>query len=150
MAAVSPLPGSDRRATAGHDLPVANPRRSHIEFPMPMTRDKLILLDVDFEDPAFPGQRFYCWHCVLIEGLLTAFPDLATRVDVVRTPWPRPRQLVVDLLGPENQSLPVLVLADDASPELANAEYKGRRFIAGKDAILNVLASRHGIPHPHP
>jgi hypothetical protein len=117
---------------------------------MQTKRDTLIILDVDFEDPAYPGRRFYCWHCVLIEGLLVAFPELAEKVDVVRTPWPRPRQPVVDLLGPENQSLPVLILADDASAEIATSEYKGRRFVEGKDAILNVLASRHGIPQPHP
>jgi hypothetical protein len=27
------------------------------------TRDRLLLLKPGFEDPAFPGQRFYCWHC---------------------------------------------------------------------------------------
>jgi hypothetical protein len=117
---------------------------------MQVKRDKLIILDVDFEDPAYPGRRFYCWHCVLMEGLVAAFPDLAEKVEIVRVPWPRPRQLVVDQLGPENQSLPVLILADGASPDHATAEYQGRRFVEGKDAILRVLASRHGIPHPHP
>lgn len=24
----------------------------------------------DFEDPDYPGQRFYWWHCALLEGVL--------------------------------------------------------------------------------
>ena len=42
-----------------------------------MTRDRLFLLRPGFEDPAYPGQRFYCWHCALIEGVLASFPALA-------------------------------------------------------------------------
>ncbi len=36
-------------------------------------RDHLYLLAPDFTDPAFPGRRFYCWHCALIEGVLAGF-----------------------------------------------------------------------------
>jgi hypothetical protein len=44
----------------------------------------------------------------------------------------------------------VLIVADDASAEIAALEYKRRRFVEGKDAIVSVLASRHAIPHPLP
>jgi hypothetical protein len=115
-----------------------------------MLRDRLIILKPGFEDPACPGQRFYCWHCVLMERLLAAFPRLEERIDVERIAWPRPRTEVVAHIGPENQSVPVLILADDAPPELATGSWNGRRFIAGKDSILRALAVRHGIPDPHP
>lgn len=115
-----------------------------------MNRDRLILIKPDFVDPAYPGTRFYCWHCALIEGVLASFPDLGARLDVVRVAWPRPRREVVDLIGCENQSLPVLVLADDAPDALATGSFDGRRFVAGKDAILAVLSARHLIPTPHP
>lgn len=115
-----------------------------------MTRDRLIILRPDFVDPAYPGTRFYCWHCALMEGVLASFPDLAGRIDVERIAWPRPRAEVVALIGPENQSLPVLVLADDAPAALATGTFEGRHFVAGKDAILAALAARHGIPVPHP
>ena len=115
-----------------------------------MMRDRLILLKADFEDPEFPGKRFFCWHCALLEGVLASFPDLNKTLDVERISWPRPRQEVVDLIGPVNQSLPVLILADDAAPELATGAANGRRFAEGKDAILRALAVRHGIPDPHP
>lgn len=113
-------------------------------------RDKLILLEVDFEDPAFPSCRFYCWHCVLMEGLLASFPAMAAQIDVERIPWPRPRMAVVDIIGADNQSLPVLVLADHAPSGLETGRFGERRFVEGKDAILHALSFRYGIPAPHP
>lgn len=115
-----------------------------------MTRDRLIILQPDFLDPAYPGRRFYCWHCALMEGVLASFPELGQRIDVERIAWPKPRAAVVALIGAANQSLPVLVLADDAPADLATGSFEGRRFVAGRDAILAALSARHGIPLPHP
>jgi DUF3088 family protein len=115
-----------------------------------MTRDRLFLLRPGFADPAYPDKSFYCWHCALIEGVLASFPDLAARLDVVRIAWPRPRQAVIDLVGEENQSLPLLVLANDATSPHQTGSYQGRAFIADKDALLAVLSERHGFPDPHP
>jgi len=115
-----------------------------------MDRDRLILLKPGFEDPAYPGQLFYCRHCVLMEGLLATFPMLAQRIDVERIAWPRPRAEVIAHIGRDNQSLPVLILADDAPAGLETGHWDGRRFVAGKDAILKALAIRCGIPDPHP
>jgi hypothetical protein len=115
-----------------------------------MKRDKLFILKVDFADPVFPGQRFYCWHCLLLEGLLASFPAVAASIDVERIAWPRPRKEVVDSIGAENQSLPVLLLADDAPVGLETGQFGERRFVEGKDAILHALSVRHGIPAPHP
>ena len=115
-----------------------------------MDRDRLLLLRPDFRDPAYPGQRFYCWHCALIEGVLASFPELAARIDVQRVAWERPREPVVRYVGAENQSLPLLILAADAPAEFATGRYGATRFVAGKDAILSLLSRRHGIPEPHP
>ncbi|TYC63677.1 DUF3088 domain-containing protein [Rhodobacterales bacterium] len=99
--------------------------------------DRLYLLEPGFEDPAYPGKTFYCWHCALMEGILASFPDLAARLDVRRIAWARPRRELVELLGEDNQSLPVLVLSEGG-------------LINDKDAILAALTERHGFPHPHP
>jgi hypothetical protein len=115
-----------------------------------MQRDKLFLLRPNFEDPAYPGQRFYCWHCALLEGVLVSFPELTEKLDVERIDWPRPRGPIVKLVGPEHQSAPLLVLATDAPDDLATGRWGGVRFVEGKDAILRVLALRHGVPDPHP
>jgi hypothetical protein len=115
-----------------------------------MTRDKLIILQTGFSNPAYPGQRFYCRHCMVMEGVLVTCPELQSRIDVERIAWTKPRAEVVALIGTENQSVPVLVLADDAPSGMETGSFDGRRFVAGKEAILKVLAARHGIPHPHP
>jgi hypothetical protein len=115
-----------------------------------MTRDQLFLLKPGFEDPAYPGQRFYCWHCALLEGVLASFPELNARIDVHRIAWPRPRREVVALIGEVNQSLPVLVLARDAPDDFAAVRSGPERFITDKDAILSALSTRHGIPVAHP
>ncbi|MEY9524172.1 hypothetical protein ABIF70_005313 [Bradyrhizobium japonicum] len=115
-----------------------------------MTHDRLFLLRPGFEDPAFPGQRFYCWHCALIEGVLASFPKLAEKLDVEWIAWPRPRLPVIALVGEENQSLPLLVLADGTTSPHQTGSHHGRAFIADKDAILAALSERHGFPDPHP
>ncbi len=115
-----------------------------------MARDTLFLLQPGFEDPAYPGRVFYCWHCALMEGVLASFPDLAARIDVVRIPWPKPRQSLVDVVGEQNQSVPMLVLAaGDTSPHQTGT-HEGRAFIDTKDGILAALTERHGFPDPHP
>src|SRR6476620_2048380 len=114
----------------------------------PMTRDKLFLLRPDFEDQAYPGRRFYCWHCALMEGVLASFPNLAKKLDVERIEWPRPRQAVIALVGEQNQSLPMLVLAEGDSSPHQTGVHEGRVFIADKDKILAALSQRHGFPQP--
>lgn len=115
-----------------------------------MNRDRLFLLRPGFEDPAYPGQRFYCWHCALMEGVLASFPELATRLDVQRIAWPRPRLPAIEQVGEENQSLPLLVLADGDTSSHQTGTYEGRAFISDKDRILAALSERHGFPDPHP
>jgi len=114
------------------------------------TRDRLLLLKPGFVDPAFPGQRFYCWHCALIEGVLASFPELAARIDVERIDWERPRAALVTALGLENQTLPVLLLANDGVSAAGVRVHAGQAFIDDKDDILRALSVRHGFPLPHP
>lgn len=85
-----------------------------------------------------------------MEGVLASFPDRLAGLDVQRIAWPRPRPEIVALLGEENQSLPVLVLADDAPDDLATGRFGALRFVNDKDAILHTLSVRYGIPVPHP
>lgn len=130
--------------------PTPNLGSSRDERESAVQRDLLILLKHEFADPAYLGELFYCEHCVLMEGILAAFPDLAERIDVLRVDWPRPRREVVELIGAENQSLPVLIFADDADASLSTGSFGGRRFASDKRSILEALAQRHGIPLPHP
>jgi Protein of unknown function (DUF3088) len=56
MAEAQPAGDSGYDASAIALLAELEPNRRHR-----MTWDKLFLLKPDFEDPACPEQRFYCW-----------------------------------------------------------------------------------------
>lgn len=80
-----------------------------------MSGDRLFLVKPGFEDPERPGRFFVCPHCNAIEGLLASFPGLATQIEVHRLPFARPRTSLVEFLGEQHQSLPVLVF-DESRP----------------------------------
>jgi len=102
-----------------------------------MSRDTLFLLDHEWADPAYGGERlFYCKDCMTIEGLLATFPDRAANIEVVRVPWPRPRAAVVDAIGEANQNLPALAWDGGFANEI--------------EALLAALHTRHGFPERHP
>jgi len=113
-------------------------------------KDQLFLLQPGFADPAYPGEVFYCWHCALMEGVIMSFPQLAERLDVHRIAWARPRTELVNLLGPDHQSCPVMVLAGADAADANAKRHGGICFIDDKDAILRALTERHSIPIPHP
>ncbi|MER8692043.1 DUF3088 domain-containing protein [Mesorhizobium opportunistum] len=113
-------------------------------------RPALFLLAPDFEDAKFPGQRFFCRHSALVEGVLTSFPRLVDAIDVRRIAFPRPRADVVALVGEANQALPILVLpAGETSPH-ASGEANGQQFVSGAERIIEALVGRDLIPPPHP
>ncbi|UTD26233.1 DUF3088 domain-containing protein [Bradyrhizobium sp. WD16] len=114
-----------------------------------MSRARLYLLSPGFEDPSRPGRFFVCPHCNTIEGLLKSFPGLATQLDVFRLPFPKPRRVLVELLGEQHQSLPVLVFADTV-PVPADAKIaNGHRYLDATDRILAILAERYDFPQLH-
>ncbi|MBK9321804.1 MAG: DUF3088 domain-containing protein [Bdellovibrionaceae bacterium] len=112
--------------------------------------DRLILLTPKFQDPSFPDRDFYCWHCVLLEGLISLYPFLQTQIEVERVDWQRPRARLIELVGPENQSLPLLILSQGKVSRYSTGAWQGQSFISDKDAILKYLADEYRIPEPHP
>lgn len=115
-----------------------------------MNQDKLFLLKPGFEDPAYPDQLFYCWHCALIEGVLASFPELGNRLEIERVDWQRPRKSVIALAGEDNQNLPLLILKDGDRSAFETGMHEGRSLIGDPHKILAALAERHGFPLPHP
>jgi hypothetical protein len=110
-------------------------------------KDQLYLLRPGFLNA---GQGpFYCGDCVSVEGLLGFFPDLRSQVDVHYLDFPRPRAPLADLLGEENQGVPVLILANGRAlqdPGLEPKSAKGQRFLADEKAIRHYLSSQYGKP----
>ncbi|MGY4199037.1 DUF3088 domain-containing protein [Bradyrhizobium sp. USDA 4520] len=115
-----------------------------------MPWDQLFILEHPFADPALPGRQFYCWQCLLLDGLLSAFPSRAARLDVRRISWARPRAALIMRLGQDHQSAPVLIL-EKGGPLPENAKYaNGLAYVDDLFAILDLLAARHGFPAPYP
>lgn len=115
-----------------------------------MSHDRILLLQPGFDDPKRPGQRFFCPDSNQVEGVLASFPELASKLQIERLPFPKPRQPVIALLGEQNQSLPVLILGDESGPVPTDAATaaSGLRFVNDTRRILELLAQRHGVPSP--
>jgi hypothetical protein len=113
-----------------------------------MSRDLLLLLEPGFTRPDHPAeQRFVCPHSTLLEGLLATQPALANRIEVRRLPFPRPRNAVIELVGADNQGLPLLVLAADSPVPPQAAQHQGRYFLQDARQIATYLAEQHAAYH---
>lgn len=115
-----------------------------------MARDILFLLKAGFEDG--PGGAFYCPDCAQISGVLGYFPQLRYQLDIRYVDYPRPRAEIVEVLGAENQSCPVLILAATPWPpaaEFVSGQFQGKYFIAGAKAIAGYWAAVFGTSRPH-
>lgn len=117
---------------------------------MNSNRDRLYLLKPHFMD----GDQgpFFCPYCAQMVGVLEFYPALKQVLDVRWVDFARPRRELVELLGEENQSCPVLVLqrAPGKLPaEVPVQQAKGRWFVEGPTEIALYLAHVHGIGRPH-
>jgi len=98
---------------------------------------RLFLITADFQDlKRADGLKYFCPDCVTIEGLLSFYPRLRNELDVNYVDFNRPRKILADLLGEENQSCPVLVLENGT-------------FINEPEKIIRHLAENHQIGHSH-
>lgn len=115
-----------------------------------MTLDRLYLLKPGFMDKG--EGPYFCPGCAQMVGLLEFYPALKSRLELRYLDFPRPRPELVELLGDQHQSCPVLVLKDapagiPASIPLQQA--KGHWFVEGADDISRYLAHVSGIGIPH-
>ncbi len=117
---------------------------------MSSKKPTLYLLDPSFEDPAYPGEKFFCRHGSLVEGVLSHFPKVRDQLEIKRVKFQRPRAAVIEAIGEKNQALPVLVLPEGETWNGANGTGNGRVFAAGAESILATLAERYGLPTVHP
>lgn len=112
-------------------------------------RDTLFIIRAPFEDPALDG-TWFCTSCATMEGMLLANPHWATHIDVKRMPYPRPRTDIIALIGEDNQSMPVLVLAAGSTPPADAKEAEGAFFLDEPKPIARYLAAAYGGAGPHP
>ena len=115
-----------------------------------MKLDRLYLLKPQFMDQG--KGPYFCLGCAQMLGLLEFYPALKQKLEVRYLDFKRPRPELVDLLGEENQSCPMLVLKNlpAGSPAFVPIQKeKERWFIDGADEIARYLAHVYGIGIPH-
>jgi hypothetical protein len=110
-------------------------------------KDQLYLMKPGFMNAGLGP--FYCGDSVCVEGMLSFFPELREKLDIHYISFPRPRQPLIDALGENYQSVPVLILADDAVagdgiPEARKAG--GRRFYDDEKKIRHYLSVALDLP----
>lgn len=109
-------------------------------------KDQLYLMAPGFMNAGLGP--FYCGDSVSVEGLLGFFPQLRELIDVNYVEFPRPRQALVEQLGEDNQSIPVLILAEDSPVLNSKSLHKaqGRYFLSNERDIRDYLSSRFDLP----
>lgn len=99
--------------------------------------DKLFLLKPDFIDKARNNNtKYFCPPCAQIEGILSFYPFLREKLEIQYVDFERPRPSIIELIGEENQSCPVLILSD-------------KTFINDPDKISKYLSEKYGIGYAH-
>jgi len=99
--------------------------------------EKLFLIKPDFKDLKRNADiNYFCPNCVTLEGLLSFYPKLRNELEVHYVDFARPRPSIVELIGEENQSCPVLILEDG-------------KFINKLEDIVGHLAEHHKIGEAH-
>lgn len=109
--------------------------------------DRLFLLNPGWTDDQ--GGPWYCPAGAVVEGVLAFYPQLRDDLEIGYLDHPRPRPPVIELVGEDHQSCPILVLDGAFDWPDAQMAPTGRRFLQD-EAIIPYLAARYGIGLPHP
>ena len=107
-------------------------------------KDRLFLMRPGFTNAGMGP--FYCDDSVSVEGLLGFFPELREKVEVAYVPFNRPRQPIAEMLGEENQSIPVLVLGESDGADFGAKSANDHAFISDERQIRNYLSGKFGLP----
>ncbi|WP_340114496.1 DUF3088 family protein [Maribellus mangrovi] len=115
---------------------------------------KLFLLNPDFTDKKRDDNiRYFCPHAAQMRGVLEYYPKLKELLEVVYVDFERPRKVLVDLVGEENQGCPNLLIpksevssGDDLSYFDSYGDYY---FTNSEELIYRYLSEKYGIGIPH-
>lgn len=117
---------------------------------MSKMRDTVFLFKPGFTDK---GKHWFCPYSAQVVGFLNYFPATRSTLDIREIDFAKPRKEVVELIGEEFQSLPVLILGPGSSVPAALrdevAMAKGYRVISDTKTILRYLAITRELPEPH-
>lgn len=111
-------------------------------------KDKLFVYRPGFTDK---GVTYFCPYSAQVMGFLGYYPQIKDTVELVELDFARPRQPLVDLLGEDHQSAPMLVLAGEPVrvPDVKIGETNSHKFVEKTIEILRYLAATRSVPAPH-
>lgn len=114
---------------------------------------KLFLLKPDFLDANMDKDaKFYCPSCAQVLGIITYYPELREKLDIIFIDFKRPRKEIVDLIGEENQGCPNLIFSKEevAGLDVGYLNEYGDYYFQNKvPLIAEFLAEQYGIGVPH-
>ncbi len=116
---------------------------------------RLFLLKPNFIDSKIDtlGLHYYCPYSAFIEGILSYYPKLRQHIDITYVDFPRPRRVIIDLVGEENQGCPILIITKEENETIDTSYFKtygDLRFINDTSLITRFLAEKYKIGLPHP
>ncbi len=113
-------------------------------------KDILFLVKPDFFDRE--QGPFYCPDSLPVEGMLGFYPALRELVDVRYVEFTKPRNAVISFLGEENQSLPVILIAEQNIENVKHMglqEHNGRFFLNDQKMIRGYLSLTYQVGVSH-
>tara|TARA_B100000780_G_scaffold112425_3_gene78739 strand:- start:283 stop:675 length:393 start_codon:yes stop_codon:yes gene_type:complete len=110
----------------------------------------LYLFKRDFVDA---GKRYFCPHCLRIEGLMALFPEIRHAIEVRYVAFAKPRGQLAEWVGDDQQSCPQLIFVggdDSLSAAYSQRAPTGTLHITRTNDILSYLIARFKLPQIHP
>lgn len=117
-------------------------------------KSKLFLLNPNFKDNKTDNEEkvYFCPHCAMIEGVLQYYPQLKKLIEIYYVDFKKPRQAIVDLIGEENQSCPVLIVDfENKSNEETSYfnRYENKLFVNSTELITKYFSEKFGTGNLH-
>ena len=115
---------------------------------------KLFLIKPGFTDSNTDneGKYYYCPQCATTEGVIKYYPQLEDIIEIHYVDFKRPRPAIIEIIGEENQSCPVLIIDNNKDNDVDISYFKSygdKLFVDSTDLICKYLADKFGIGLPH-
>lgn len=119
-----------------------------------MMKTKLFLLKPDFTDSKSDneGKVYYCPQCAMIEGVIKYYPRITKMIEIHYVDFEKPRQAIVELIGEENQSCPVLIIENVKDNENHTSyfnKYGTNLFVNSPELITRYFTEKIGTGNLH-
>ena len=116
---------------------------------------KLFLLSPNLPDKKLSENSLYfCPDCAMVEGVLKYYPGIKEEIDITYVDFERPRQPIVDLVGPNFQGCPILIIHknDIEKEDMMRNEFKTSGdyyFLYKNSTIAQFFAKKYDVGFPH-